>query len=197
VATPTSSISYANWKWDGTLFFWETPDVKHSDKLACFDYDGCLAKTSLFKKGPDAWSILYPEVATKLKALHDDGYKLVIMTNQSDIGKAASPQTREKFITEKVGRLTGFVSMIGLPFQVFVATAKNKVPDPYRKPATGMWSYLIEKCNGGIQPDMDKCFFVGDAAGRKKDHSDTDKGFAEAAKLKFFTETQYFLGKAE
>jgi len=179
------------WKWKGTLMYWETPDVKHSDKLAMFDYDGCLANTSLFKKGPDAWSLLFPNVPDKLKELHDKGYKLVIMTNQSDIGKMAKEDTRKKAIAEKVGRLTGFVNKVGLPFQVLVATAKNKSNDEYRKPAKGMWDHLLAN-NGGITPDMPKCFFVGDAAGRKKDHSDSDKEFAKNAGLTFYTEDVFF-----
>ena len=74
-----------------------------------------------------------------------------------------------------------------------MATCKAKEPDQFRKPEVGMWEHLINTCNGGLKPDMDKSFFVGDAAGRKKDHSDTDKGFAEAVGLKFYTEDQFFL----
>jgi len=84
-----------------TLMYYESPGLVHSEKLATFDFDGCLANTSLFKKGPDAWSVLFPSIPAHLKTLHDSGYKLVIFTNQSDIGKAAKPETREKAIAEK------------------------------------------------------------------------------------------------
>jgi len=196
VLPPSSSSSSSDpstWSFPyETLMYFETPGVKHSAKLATFDYDGCLANTSLFKKGPDAWSLLFPDIPQKLKTLHDNGYKLVIFTNQSDIGKAAKPETREKAILEKRGRLEGFVNLVGLPFQIYVATVKNHTPDPFRKPAGGMWKELIQNRNGGIAPDMERSFFVGDAAGRKKDHSDTDKAFAEALGLKFFTEDVFF-----
>jgi len=36
-------------------------------------------------------------------------------------------------------------------------------------------------------------FFVGDAAGRKGDHSDSDLRFAQAIPLKFYTEREFFL----
>jgi len=173
------------------FFFWEHQDIKHSTKIASFDFDGCLAKTSLFKKGPDAWSVLFPSIPEKLKKLHDDGFKLVIFTNQSDIGKAAKPETRLKAINEKKGRLMGFTKQIGLPFQIFVATSKTTQADEFRKPGTEMWNYMAKNCNGELIANISESFFVGDAAGRKKDHSDSDKKFAEALSLKFYTE-DYF-----
>jgi len=185
------------WKWDTTLMYYESKDIKHSDKIAAFDYDNTLAKTSLYKKGPDAWSLLFDNIPQKLKELHDQNFKLVIFTNQSEIGKMTKAETRAKYVAEKKGRLSAFVDRIGLPFQIFVATAKEK-GDPYRKPAKGMWDYLVANMNGGIKPDMEASFFVGDAAGRKKskgrpaDHSDADSAFAEAIPLKFHTEDLFF-----
>ena len=41
-------------------------------------------------------------------------------------------------------------------------------------------------------PDLSVSFFVGDAAGRDGDFSDSDKAFAEAVGLRFFNETQFF-----
>jgi len=190
-AEPLSKKLKDAWKWEETVMYWESDDIKHSDKIASFDFDGCLANTSLFKKGPDAWSILFPGIPDKLKSLHKEGYKLIIFTNQSDIGKAAKPETREKAINEKKGRLMGFVQMVGLPFQIFVSTAKTTVADKYRKPAIGMWEFLRDKMNGGVKIDMAKSFFVGDAAGRKRDHSDSDIKFAAAVGLTFHTE-EYF-----
>jgi len=184
-----SEVSTDEWKWpEPTVMFWESPDITHSTKIASFDFDGCLAKTSLFKKGPDAWSLLFPGIPEKLKDLHNKGFKLVIFTNQSDIGKAAKPETRAKAINEKKGRLMGFVKQVGLPFQIFVATAKTTVEDKYRKPAIGLWGLLEEKFNGGLKIDMPNSFFVGDAAGRKKDHSDSDKKFAANLNLTFHLE---------
>jgi len=137
------------------------------------------------------------------KKLHDDGYKLVIFTNQSDIGRATKPESKAKAMAEKKGRLKGFIDTVKLPFQVFVATVKaepktasksfnHEKYDHYRKPATGMWRFLIQHCNDGIQPDMKASFFVGDAAGRKSDHGDADLHFAKNIPLTFYTEDKYF-----
>lgn len=37
---------------------------------------------------------------------------------------------------------------LGVPVQIFMALQK----DEYRKPETGMWQYMVEHCNDGIQP---------------------------------------------
>eukprot|EP01116_Phalansterium_solitarium_P019492 TRINITY_DN5461_c0_g1_i2.p2 TRINITY_DN5461_c0_g1~~TRINITY_DN5461_c0_g1_i2.p2 ORF type:complete len:232 (+),score=10.17 TRINITY_DN5461_c0_g1_i2:46-696(+) len=179
------------WKWNDTLLYWESANVRHSSKIASFDFDGCLAKTSLFKKGPDAWSLMFPTIPTKLRALHNDGYKIVIFTNQSDIGKMAKPETRAKAIAEKTGRLGAFAKQLGIPMQIFVATSKASDPDEYRKPAVGMWHYLTSSANGGLSVDLAASFFVGDAAGRAKDHGDSDKVFAQNVGVLFHTE-EYF-----
>lgn len=44
----------------------------------------------------------------------------------------------------------------------------------FRKPATGMWDRFVNDFNGGVDVDMEASFFVGDAAGRRGDHSDAD-----------------------
>lgn len=43
-----------------------------------------------------------------------------------------------------------------------------------------------------VAPRLSASFFVGDAAGREDDFSDSDKKFAEAVGLEFFTETDFF-----
>lgn len=178
------------WSWYGTLLFHEHGKTKPSSKVAAFDFDGCLANTSLFKKGPDAWSVLFPgETEAVLKDLHRQGYKLVIMTNQSAIGTAKA--SFAKTVAEKKGRLGGFAKKIGLPCQIFVATDK----DSNRKPGKGMWEFMESSKNGGIKVDKKTSFFVGDAAGRKKDHSDSDLKFAKAVGVRFFTEDEMFKEK--
>ena len=54
----------------------------------------------------------------------------------------------------------------------------------------GMYDKLIE-LNGKV----DDMFYVGDAAGRKNDHSYADINFAYNIGIKFYTEIEFFLGK--
>lgn len=183
------------WTWHGTLMFYEYGETQPSSKIAAFDYDGCLANTSLFRKGPDAWSVLFPgETEAVLKELSDCGYKLAIMSNQSTIGKAKA--SFEKEVAEKKARLVGFARKVGLPCQIYVATAPSNANDPYRKPGTGMWEILERHKNGGRKVDRSRSLFCGDAAGRPKDHSDSDLRFAEALGVKFYTEREMFKEKA-
>ena len=76
----------------------------------------------------------------------------------------------------------------GVPMLVLCATAK----DGYRKPSTGAWRHLGEEASDSVRPDLASSFYVGDAAGRPGDHSDTDREFARAVGVRFHTETEFF-----
>ena len=53
---------------------------------------------------------------------------------------------------------------------VFLATTS----DAFRKPETGMWNFFLEESTKN-EIDRESSFFVGDAAGRSGDFSDSDK----------------------
>ncbi|KAK4285874.1 hypothetical protein QN277_002508 [Acacia crassicarpa] len=186
------------WKAFKTVIFLEEDDGLHaSNKIAAFDFDGCLAKTSVNKSGADAWSLLYSSIPDKLQSLYNDGYKLVIFTNESNIERWKNK--RQAAVDSKVGRLNNFIKKVMVPIQVFIACglgksgkAVNKEEDPFRKPQPGMWHLMEQHFNSGIPIDMDQSFYVGDAAGRKDDHSDADIKFAEAIGLKFHVPEEFF-----
>ena len=90
-------------------------------------------------------------------------------------------------------RLDAFAKEVGIPMQALCATQKGeKDPKNYRKPKSGMWAHFDSSLNGSVSPDLPACFYVGDAAGREGDHSDSDKGFAVAVGVKFFTPDEFF-----
>ncbi|KAL0717222.1 hypothetical protein Bca4012_066544 [Brassica carinata] len=201
------------WKAFETAIFLERDEgLNDSEKIAAFNFDGCLAKTSvkilptslvtIFQKGnhtmllvgADAWSLMYPSIPQKLQSLHSQGYKLVIFTNESNIDRWKNK--RQAAVDSKIGRLNSFIKRVEVPIQVFVAcgvASSGGKDDLYRKPKPGMWQLMKKHFNSGIEIDMDKSFYVGDAAGRKGDHSDADIKFAQANGLKFYTPEEYFI----
>ncbi|OMO92491.1 Zinc finger, PARP-type [Corchorus olitorius] len=183
------------WKAFQTIIFLERDDGLHdSGKIAAFDFDGCLAKTSVKRVGADAWSLMYPTIPEKLQSLHEKGYKLVIFTNESNIERWKNK--RQVAVDSKIGRLNSFIEQVKVPMQVFIACgigkSGGKADDPFRKPNPGMWHIMEKHFNSGIPIDMDQSFYVGDAAGRPNDHSDADIKFAQAIGLKFHVPEEYF-----
>lgn len=78
--------------------------------------DGTLIKTKsglVFPKDYDDWQLIYPDVPKKLHKLHNDGYKIVIFTNQGSIG---SGKLNPKFFKNK---LKNIIQKIRVPIQVY------------------------------------------------------------------------------
>jgi len=178
------------------LMYLDGPDIIASEKIAGFDMDGCLIVTKsgkTFATGPTDWKLFSNKVASKMTSLHADGYKVVVFTNQAGIEKK---KTSPDDIKAKVSAIR---EELGFPFQMFVSTGENI----FRKPSTEMWTFMAEKCNGGKVVDMDKSFFVGDAAGRiknwapgkKKDFSCSDRKFAANVGIRFLTPEEFFHGE--
>ncbi|XP_061383806.1 uncharacterized protein F21D5.5 [Danaus plexippus] len=179
----------------GEVYMFTAKGVKSSSRIAAFDMDGTLIKTKSGKVHPvdvNDWQIAMPQVPQKLSDKFEEGYKIVILSNQSPIG---SGRVR---IDDFKKKIEGLVQKLNVPVQVYLATGKGI----YRKPMTGMWKILSEKYNDDILIDMDNSFYCGDAAGRaanwapgrKKDHSMADILLAENLGLKFYTPEQFFLG---
>uniref|UniRef100_A0ACD5ZNI0 Uncharacterized protein n=2 Tax=Avena sativa TaxID=4498 RepID=A0ACD5ZNI0_AVESA len=189
------AILPAHWKAFETVIFREQDDGLHaSAKIAAFDFDGCLAKTSVKITGADKWSLQHKSIPDKLQSLYNDGYKLVIFTNESNIQRWKNK--RQQAVDSKVGRLDNFIECVKVPIQVFIACGIGKgkatPDDQFRKPNSGMWWLMAEHFNSGIAIDMDQSFYVGDAAGRENDHSDADLEFAKAIGLKFHVPEEFF-----
>lgn len=181
------------WKAFHTIIFLEKDDgLQDSSKIAALDFDGCLAKTSVNRIGANAWSLMYPSIPDKLQNLYNDGFKLVIFTNESNIDRWKNK--RQTAVDSKIGRLNNFIMHVKVPIQVFIACGfdKSGSKDPYRKPKPGMWHIMEKHFNSGIPIDTDQSFYVGDAAGRENDHSDADIKFAQAIGLKFYVPEEFF-----
>ncbi|KAH8278843.1 hypothetical protein KR018_010298 [Drosophila ironensis] len=196
-----SSGGAAAARWDsvgnGKLVIFTSAGVVPSKKIAGYDMDGTIIKTksgNVFPKNTEDWQLIFPEVRPKLKCLHDDGFKICFFTNQGGIAKG---KIKLDDFKEKIRLI---VAVIGVPIQVFIAVGDGQ----YRKPMTGMWEHLKKEMNEGVAIKEERCFFVGDAAGRpetgrgvtkqRKDHSLADRLFAANIGISFYTPEEHFLG---
>ncbi|XP_057539153.1 polynucleotide 3'-phosphatase ZDP isoform X3 [Amaranthus tricolor] len=147
------AVLLPKWRAFHTVIFLEKDDgLEDTSKIAAFDFDGCLAKTDVKRTGADAWELMYPSIPGKLQELYNDGYKLVIFTNESNIDRWKNK--RQKAVDSKIGRLNNFIKLVKVPIQVFIACGFGP-KDQYRKPKTGMWHLMEQHFNSGIPVDMD------------------------------------------
>ena len=119
-----------------------------------------------FPKDADDWKYWHESVPKKLKQLYEEGYKVVIFTNQKGISTGNTKAEDIKTKIEDIGK------DVGIQMQAIIATED----DEFRKPGTKMWDLFLTHNDGKV--DMKNSFFCGDAAGRKdgkkKDFSDGD-----------------------
>lgn len=127
---------------------------------------------------------------------------LVIISNQAKLN-----QYRESFQQKISDVIKELQETIKVPVLVYVANGYNK----FRKPSTGIITeFLIPRLHKEGVTTIAKWFYVGDAAGRQSDHSDSDRKFAlninmlirnskidsiNVSKLIFMEPEVYFLGK--
>lgn len=117
------------------LLVYTAKGVKSSNKIAAFDMDGTLIKTKSGKVHPvdtKDWQIAFPCIPLKLKEQMEQGFKIVIMSNQAPVG------TGRVNVEDFKKKIKSIVEKLQLPIQVFIATGRGF----YRKPAIGMWEVL-------------------------------------------------------
>jgi D-glycero-D-manno-heptose 1,7-bisphosphate phosphatase len=131
------------------------------------DRDGTLIHNVPYCSDPAKVQVL-PGVAQSLRKLREHGYKLVIVTNQSGIG-------RGYFEEEKFWKVqAAFEQQIGsniIDAAYFCADHPDKATDR-RKPGPGM---LIEAAHD-LKLDLASCFMIGDS------ESDVEAGIRAGVK---------------
>lgn len=146
--------------------------VSKNLEVIMFDLDDTLIKPSE-KVRPGApytkWD--FGKGVVKKLADLDPKSLMVIISNQAKLD-----QYKESFQTkleEVINELRE--SQIEVPVLVYVANGYNK----FRKPSTGIITeYLIPFLSENGVQKISRWSYVGDAAGRKTDHSDSDRKFA-------------------
>ena len=74
-------------------------DAQMKSKIAAFDYDHtlvCPKDGATFAKDVDDWQWLYPNIPEQLKRYNDEGFSVVIFTNQSKPWKVVQIQSVAK-----------------------------------------------------------------------------------------------------
>ena len=141
-------------------------------KMAAFDYDWTLVNPKNGKTFPaniDDWEWLHKCIPEIIKDYHNNGYMIVIFTNQS-----------KKWKHEQIKLALGSLE---IPIFIVIATDKE-----YYKPN----KFIFDKFIGDYNIDKENSFFVGDALGRKSDFSDSDKIFAENIGIKIYSPEKFF-----
>lgn len=152
-------------------------DAVHRPKIAAFDYDWTLVipkDGKTFPSNIDDWQWLYPTVPEKVKQYYDDGFMIIIFTNQSKSWKHEQIQLVAKTLE--------------IPIFIVVATDKSEY-----KPNPLLFNMLV----GNNEIDKENSFFVGDAIGRKSDFSDSDKVFAENIGIRCYSPETVFYIKSQ
>jgi len=180
------------------LIYRRDPALGPATKVAAFDMDGTLINTkgtAEFPRDENDWKPFNKKVAAKLKELSAGGYAVVVFSNQAAIKTALTGKAAQK-ITARLHHFMSDERGCGgeVPYHALLATQKDgKEGSQYRKgEGTQMWQFFVDQLNGGVAPDMDESFFVGDAAGRDGDHGSNDKDFAAALGLRFELPEDFF-----
>lgn len=156
---PGACLELKTWKEEDTLLVYQHGPVVHRIKIASFDMDNTIIETASGKKfatGPTDWKLM-TRVASKLRSLVDEGFRVVFVTNQLGISKGKPTKADFKKKVESIA------TSLQIPLLLLASTTK----DIYRKPCTGMWDHLVLHENGPADVDMKFSFYVGDAAGRE------------------------------
>ncbi len=158
------------------LYLYMTHNIYVTNKWAMFDLDGTLIKTKSGKKfgvSTSDWTWVSEDHPKKLRRLVGRGYTIVIISNQAGYKK---DQTNLK---EKFNQVQA--ALEDVPLVAAFATDYNL----YRKPNDRIIGYL--ECFLSTKINLEKSFYVGDAAGRPKDHSCCDRKFAANVGVTFHT----------
>ncbi|CCE86812.1 Piso0_005325 [Millerozyma farinosa CBS 7064] len=190
---------------------------ERSVKIAGFDLDDTLVKTksgSKMPRGAYDWTWWRPKgssdskVLSKLLETHQKKFIIVIFTNQGGIIAQPTSKSYQNFINrvnDIESKIKSYVKDEELEIQVFAAPKRPAKPDKNirsssdelhkkaRKPSVGMWDELERVISEyGYTCDRKNSIFIGDAAGREGDFSDSDKEFARNIGITFYTPEEYF-----
>ncbi|KAK2808825.1 hypothetical protein FQN50_004301 [Emmonsiellopsis sp. PD_5] len=155
------------------------PTIGSRRRVAAFDLDHTVIvplSGNRFPRDQNDWKWWRPEVPKKLKDLYDDGYLVVVVSNQGGISlkkEIKGGRSEAKSLNTFKQKVAAVMKSLDIPISVYAATEH----DEYRKPRMGMWKEMLEDYDLDVDGavDLERSIFVGDAAGREGDHSCADR----------------------
>ena len=162
---------------NGLLYYYVSRNWKPSNKVIFMDLDHTLIVPKSGKKHPiDLKDWKFNLALDILQSYIAVDWSIVILTNQKKMLK--------QDIEIKMIDIIQQLDKLGIP-TIFMVANQN---DYYRKPSTGMIDFFNTTLNKPISRlDKFATFMVGDAAGRKGDHSAADIMLAENFGIHFMT----------
>ena len=135
---------------------------KKASRPAVFlDRDGTLIEHIHFLSDPDQVRIL-PGIALALRRLREAGYALVVVTNQSGVGRGIFPEERLHAVHEEMNRQLAeagaSVDAIYYCTEAPRGDDKTAIEHPDRKPAPGM----LLRASADLGLDIGASWMVGD-----------------------------------
>lgn len=179
----------------------KAPSKLNGSNLYMFDLDGTLITTQSGNKFPKThkdWQWIDNVIIPKLKSiiLRDDHAVIIIISNQK---VSKSNEKKKNIIKRKLKSIFDALTS-ELPDKARICLYAATGSDRYRKPSTGIFEDHVAPMLG---PNTKTIIYVGDAAGRDSDFSDSDRKLAyniqlylnyieSPNKIKFFTPEEYF-----
>jgi bifunctional polynucleotide phosphatase/kinase len=164
-----------------------------------FDLDGTLIDTKSEKTFPvDEHDYTFmPGVLDFFKKVATNSdYFLCIISNQGGLKKSPDRMTQFKMKIETiVTKINTIFENNGNILHVFMMCSLDLNVCFYRKPYPDTWRTIQQFLP--LQEVYEPVKYIGDAAGRKDDHSADDRKFAMNANLVFNTPEQFFQDAAE
>ena len=132
--------------------------------IAGFFVEGGLIQTSMYERGKEAWKLTNSLVPSKIRDLHRQGYRIVLLAHYPSLhhGNLAN-------LEEKCGRIVKCVEehLSDVPLTVLISVVSNFAgkgqASSFSLPHCGLWNYFVSQYNERSAPDTQRSFLVGGA----------------------------------
>ncbi|KAH3675878.1 hypothetical protein WICMUC_002448 [Wickerhamomyces mucosus] len=156
-----------------------------------FDLDDTLIKTKSggkFSRSPEDWKWYNDKIVKKLRSLKDNA--IVIVSNQAAVAAKKDSKSLSNILSKIEYIFADLQKDQEININNFFFFASTNKKGVMRKPEIGIFNEFKKVVTQDF--DYTKSLFIGDAAGRNNDFSDSDLKFAQNAGLIFKIPEDFF-----